>query len=107
MGKFGLLDNYSADPSLGKMGGLKEVAGAGPGVAAGAGGMDMGSMIASLLPMLMGGMGQGSTDKDNPKQSIIGGGGGSPVQAQLPQFTKPPSTGQLIAEMLAKQKGGY
>jgi hypothetical protein len=100
MGKFSLLDNYSADPSIGKMGGLT----AGAGAAAG-GGLDIGSIIGSLLPMLMGGMSQGSEDKTKPQESVIGGSGGSHVQAQMPQFNRPPSMGALIAKMLETKRG--
>lgn len=97
MGQYGLMGNYSADPSLGKFGGLQQ----GASGQSAQGGINPFTMMAIMKMLGMGGQ----------QQEEQGRGGGiinqqQPfIPAQLQPFRQMPSYGNIISEMLARQRG--
>ena len=101
MGQYGLIGNYSADPSLGKMGGLQQGTSGQPAQ----GGMDPFMMMA-LMKMLGG---QDKQEQNQPQSSIINPSQQPNLPINLMGFPSMAAGninyGDIIAKMLAQQRG--
>ncbi len=105
MSEYGLIGNYSANPSLGNYGGLSQGASASPKSSSGMG-MNFGSIIQMVLGLLQSREEQMNQQGKNNSPAVIGGGQTSaPVSSEL--FNYNPSSMSTALQNRLKQSRGF